>query len=262
MDILQEREYWGDIRSAIDDAIKEAGELDLLRGYVTDEQMAEHGHLRIEGANQTFIRFTFNEVIVMVGADSVPDLIYRDWQRVIMGWRINTEDRHVGPYPNTALPLDEAEHQAKVKEEQEARALERSKQYEEQQRVAAKTLEEELASAPEFVCKDIDAEGRWETAVSVNTDPYGKCTVDYARDWARLMQRDIDQGKTLIDVAKQCSNAADKGKGITGFMYGCAVSILADVWVHGEELRKWHNKGYGVSEESTGVVNPAIMSFG
>jgi hypothetical protein len=43
-------------------------------------------------------------------------------------------------------------------------------------------------------------------------------------------------------------------------MYGAAVSILANHWKHGEALRKWHNKEFGV-ENSEGVVNPAMFTI-
>lgn len=42
-------------------------------------------------------------------------------------------------------------------------------------------------------------------------------------------------------------------------MYGCAVSILAQVWEHGELLRDWHNRSYGY--QGDGTVNPAILTI-
>ncbi len=60
------------------------------------------------------------------------------------------------------------------------------------------------------------------------------------------------------DIAEKTSHAADN-EGITGFMYGCAVSILAHCWKHGEELRKWHNGEY--KYDGDGVVNPAILTI-
>ena len=59
-----------------------------------------------------------------------------------------------------------------------------------------------------------------------------------------------------IDNADKCSHEADT-EGITGFMYGCAMIILAQCWKYGEYLRKWHNKEYGY--DGDGVVNPAII---
>lgn len=65
--------------------------------------------------------------------------------------------------------------------------------------------------------------------------------------------------KCFADNADRLSREADT-EGITGFMYGCAVSILSQCWVYGEYLRKWHNKEYDY--DGDGVVNPAIMTVG
>ena len=66
-----------------------------------------------------------------------------------------------------------------------------------------------------------------------------------------------DEMKVIVDNAKQLSYEADK-EGITGFMYGAAVSILSQCWEYGECLRKWHNKEY--EYDGDGVVNPAVMT--
>ena len=62
----------------------------------------------------------------------------------------------------------------------------------------------------------------------------------YAEAWADLMEEKMKDGSIVADVAKQASHDADT-QGITGFMYGAAVSILSGVWEYGEDLRKWHN---------------------
>jgi len=80
----------------------------------------------------------------------------------------------------------------------------------------------------------------WNTFIENNTDPYGKACVDYAKAWAELMEKRINTGEKLEDIAEQTSHDADTS-GITGFMYGAAVSILSQCWEYGEALRKWHN---------------------
>lgn len=98
----------------------------------------------------------------------------------------------------------------------------------------------------------------WNKCVEVNSkDSYSNGVITYLKRWADLMELEIDSGKKLIDIADKASHDADT-EGITGFMYGCAVSILSQVWVHGEELRKWHNKEFGY--EGEGCVNPAILT--
>lgn len=98
----------------------------------------------------------------------------------------------------------------------------------------------------------------WKKIVAINNDPYGSCVVRYAERWANAMEKEMESGKSLIDIADATSHKADT-EGITGYMYVCAVSILSQVWEHGEELRKWHNKEYGY--EGNGIVNPAIITI-
>lgn len=101
-------------------------------------------------------------------------------------------------------------------------------------------------------------EQEFKTAKEKNSDPYGACGYRYLQKWAELMEEKIVAGNKLKEIADKASHEADT-EGITGFMYGCAVSTLAHFWVHGEELKKWHNKEHDY--EGEGVVNPAILSI-
>lgn len=97
-----------------------------------------------------------------------------------------------------------------------------------------------------------------------NLDPYGHASFTYAERWAEMMENLIENStdepmKIIVDNADRLSHEADT-EGITGFMYGCAVSILSHCWKYGEELRKWHNKEYNY--EGDGVVNPAVLTIG
>jgi hypothetical protein len=106
--------------------------------------------------------------------------------------------------------------------------------------------------------------GGWEKTVENNTDPYGAATVSYANMWAQMMEGLINQGSALKDIAEECSQLADT-EGITGFMYGCAVSILSQCWKYGSDLNAWHNGKYGdQGEEATksgGTINPAVLTM-
>lgn len=86
---------------------------------------------------------------------------------------------------------------------------------------------------------------------------YSKAVIDYLERWANLMEKRIADGDKICDIAEQTSYEADT-EGITGFMYGCAVNILSQLWEYGEDLRKWHNKEYWY--EGEGVVNPAVLT--
>lgn len=108
-------------------------------------------------------------------------------------------------------------------------------------------------------------EAEYRGYVEINSkDGYSAGVIDYADRWARLMQVRMAAGAELAAIAKDASHDADVD-GITGSMYGCAVQGLGRFWVHGEQLRVWHNKDYGVESregDGGGTVNPAIITFG
>jgi predicted RNA-binding protein associated with RNAse of E/G family len=101
-----------------------------------------------------------------------------------------------------------------------------------------------------------------------NPEEYGLAVYRYAERWADMMDHllEVDAGgskeRSLADVADSTHHAADT-EGISGFMYGEAVRILSAVWVHGEELRRWHNAQYDAKANDTpgAVINPAILAF-
>lgn len=109
-------------------------------------------------------------------------------------------------------------------------------------------------------------ETEYENYKSKNTDPYGGRVVSYTEDWANLMEARMANGEKLEDIADATSHEADTD-GITGFMYGCAVSALAHFWEHGEAVRRWHNIKTQVRDEgekaneSGGVLNPALLTI-
>lgn len=110
-------------------------------------------------------------------------------------------------------------------------------------------------------------EAGYKAGLEKNQDSYGGRCYSYAADWARIMQGMMRRGATVSDCADEASHYADTD-GITGFMYGAAVSILAHCWEHGEELRLWHNLKTQIgtegerANESGGVLNPALLSIG
>jgi hypothetical protein len=108
----------------------------------------------------------------------------------------------------------------------------------------------------------------WQKTVDVNSDGYGACTVRYAERWARFMEGRMSAGASLAECADAMSQVADT-EGITGFMYGCAVSILSKCWIRGEDLRRWHNRHTQIRDEGDkandkpgAVLNPALLSIG
>lgn len=106
----------------------------------------------------------------------------------------------------------------------------------------------------------IGTEKEFEQFVEINSkDFYSLGVINYLKRWADLMEKEIENGAKVADIADKTSHIADT-EGITGYMYGCAVSALSHFWEYGEELRKWHNKKY--NHDGEGVVNPAIITVG
>lgn len=107
-----------------------------------------------------------------------------------------------------------------------------------------------------------DKEKEYEDFVERNSnDGYSNAVLRYMIAWAEMMEgkiTDKDPNEIIPLIADKTSYEADT-EGITGFMYGCAVSALAEYWKYGEILRKWHNKEWGYDGE--GVVNPAILTI-
>lgn len=138
---------------------------------------------------------------------------------------------------------------------------------EEAGRVRQAALDVALAAAPETATFKDAAE--WQALVEKNSgDGYSASTVGFAELWARLMEGQLAQGKTLEDVAQAMSTLADHKYGITGAMYGFAVGCLAHHWTHGEALRRWHNRTTQLgtegdkANETGGVLNPAMLTIG
>ena len=114
---------------------------------------------------------------------------------------------------------------------------------------------------------EIIDEAGWQRGLAKNKDAYGFACYRYASRWANFMERELANGKPLAEIAQATSHEADD-EGITGYMYGVAVSLLAHCWKHGEELRRWHNLKTQIGNEgeqanaSGGVLNPAIINLG
>jgi hypothetical protein len=207
-------------------------------------------------------QFEFNGVTVVVAGDSDSALIYRDWDRGMSGYI--GKNPTIGPHPKAELSAEEIASDAAIRAEKDRLYAIRQEEYAKAARDRKLLLDGALSvSGP---IELIDEEG-WNKFKSNNTDGYGGRVVRYAEEWARLMQTRIDNGGTIQGSAEETSRMADDD-GITGFMYGCAVGVLAKVWKHGEALRRWHNKETQIgtegdkANESGGVLNPALLSIG
>jgi len=119
---------------------------------------------------------------------------------------------------------------------------------------------------PAMTFANDDATAIWEKGVANNADPYGRAVYRFASEWATRMEQALAAGEAVEACAERCCREADN-EGITGFMYGCAVSILSGLWIHGDVLRRWHNLKTQLgtegeqANESGGVLNPALLNI-
>jgi hypothetical protein len=206
--------------------------------------------------------FDFNGVKVQVEGNSDANLIYREWER---GMLRPSDTFTVKAHPAYPLSEEQVAEDVKLYAAQRKRERERREAYQREQETAAVKLKAALETAPFLSLKDPDG---WKECVNNNSDPYGGACVRFAENWGRLMQARLEQGAKIGDIADECCSIADGPEGITGFMYGAAVSILSHVWEHGEELRHWHNLKTQIgtegekANESGGTLNPAVLRFG
>lgn len=202
--------------------------------------------------NNVTVEFDFNGVKCLVNSKTNLNWLYRDYSNSwTMDWKTVGADCVERYSPKVQADFEnrsKIREEKRAKEEAEYRAKEANEKKVFETRVQG--IELELS----------DAEG-WKKSREVNSDDYGGAALDYAEGWAKLMQIEIAKGKTVAE----CYDYTQKGLGflgITGFQFGCAMSVLSQTWKYGEELRKVHNKKYGVSEDKKGVVNPAVLTIG
>lgn len=95
--------------------------------------------------------------------------------------------------------------------------------------------------------KNKAAEERFETWRAAQTSDYEKVIFIFAERWADgiedLLEWLPDEDLGSIARRAECEACEELNLGsMSGYSYGCAVALLADVWKHGEALRRWHNR--------------------
>lgn len=207
---------------------------------------------RIATEKNVTVEFDFNGVTCLVDKDTNTDWLYRDYSNSwIMDWKV------VGPncLAEYGIKTKAEFEKRRAWEKEKSDALEKA--YEIKQAKEKNNFDEKVKGV-KLELSDVKG---WNKSRKVNSDGYGSAALDYAEGWAKMMQIEIAKGKTIAE----CYDYSQKELGflgITGFQFGCAVSILAQTWKHGEELRSVHNKKYGVSGEIKGTVNPAVITIG
>lgn len=197
------------------------------------------------------VEFDFNGIKCLINKDTNLKWLYRDYCNAnVMKWKTVGADCLSKYEPEVLIELDRRNKLA------EKRAEQQRKEWEAKDKAGREVFEEKTKN---IKLELSDAEG-WKKSCEANTDGYGKAALDFAEGWAKLMQVEIGKGKTVVDCYDSTQNELGFW-GITRFQFGCAVSVLSQTWKYGDELRKVHNKKYGVKEDAKGTVNPAVLTI-
>lgn len=194
----------------------------------------------------TTIEFDFNGATVVVEKEnSNTKQIYEQWRKKME--ELAERER-----------LEEEEY--KKTPEYRAKRAKDLKYYTRRETVEKDILAVSETEQLEF--KSEEAAKEWGEWVKINSnDGYSLGVITYATRWAKYMQHLMRKhNKTVEDIAEQTRIVCDID-GATGFMYGQAVGALAQFWKYGDELKKWHNKQYGL-ENCEETVNPAVITIG
>lgn len=195
------------------------------------------------------VNFEFNGINVIVHERTDVELLLRDYSTA---WDMNWKE--IGP---DCVAEYSAELKGQIEENKRVTDEKRKEQQAETDKKDA-IEKEAFDKTVDGIVMEFKDKDTWDKGLAKNQDPYGNCCYVYADGWAKIMQSEISKGRSVQECAEEASYKLGF-LGITGFMYGAAVSILSHCWIHGEELRKWHNKEY--NHEGDGVVNPAIMTI-
>ncbi len=183
------------------------------------------------------VEFDFNGILCLVNEKTVVEWLVRTYMDAhIMDWKTIGVDYKWHYDTDTEIELCSRRlERAKNRKIQEA---EQKAQDDKEKSIADKLVEGieiSIIAGKEQEYADYVAKN--------SNDGYSRGVIDYGEMWAKLMQVEISKGKAVKDIADETQKPLGY-LGISGFMYGCAVQALSYFWVHGEDLRKWHNKEY------------------
>jgi len=237
--------HWGEMLKNVSARAKEIA-IDLA---LKNTSVDLAGNVKPSTVKLPIVEFDFNGIKCLVDSSTNIDWLYRDYNNAhLMGWK------SVG---SNCVEVYSKSIQAQITLN-EYKAEERANKRAEEYRLKEEKEKLDFQEKVKGIELDLIDSDYWNTGLDNNKDSYGKCVYEYAEGWAKLMQFEISNGKTLIECAEKTS--FEMGfLGITGFMYGASVNILSKCWKYGEELRKWHNKEYDY--DGDGCINPAILTL-
>ena len=70
---------------------------------------------------------------------------------------------------------------------------------------------------------------------------YGSAIFQYAERWANMMEKEIQKGANVKDIAQRSSDDAHTPD-ISGYMQEESTNILCEHWKYGNDLKEWQSK--------------------
>ncbi len=182
------------------------------------------------------IEFAFNGVIITINANSNRKQIYRDYCRARKGYIA----KMIGP--NTALlTLKDRQSDNRIRSRKKRKTQKEQRTAEVARQLHAAQLKEAIKNAPMMIFKDELYISKWKQLKirRIRNDQNTKYLFPFMTNWARLMQKYMQDGETLDQCAKKAFAMADTDD-IDIECY-TAISILSELWIYGDQLKQWHN---------------------
>ena len=228
-------------------------EAQAIAAYRSARQRREDPSIRTLASY--IVSFEFNGVTVKVSGTSNLNHLQRDWERGLNGYL--GENPVVGPHPKPELSAEELANDARIEAENQARRETEKARYQAEAKAHHDRVEARMANAPKMKFAGLKGRVDWRKWLKANKDSYGIGIMHYAERWARMMQLEMSEGKSLEEIWSSTSHEADL-EGMSGFTQSAATHMLTICWVHGAELRRLHNARWG-SDTTEGTVNSAIL---
>lgn len=86
-------------------------------------------------------------------------------------------------------------------------------------------------------------EQRYEQFAAMHSrNAYERGGVKLMEVWGGMMEKVMEHGFSVAGAAEVTSDAADLAVGASGSLHEAACAALQRYWVHGDELKAWHDQ--------------------
>ena len=105
-----------------------------------------------------------------------------------------------------------------------------------------------LDQTTELLLLNDSAKARWDKLVASGKNYFVVINaINFARRWAKYMQKFIEEGKSVHTIASQTlKDCSVNNNGLTRELFKFVILILTDNWKYGKELRQWCDETYGI----------------